>query len=211
MSQYQTILEQVPCNISKKSNSAPKVPYVPKIKENYEYTLVLDIDKTIIYSDQLELRDYTDSYKTYFRPQLLEFLNEMSKYFEIIAFTAAQQEYADNILNYIDIKNQYFTHRLYKQHMRKKTVYNINTGEPKKIFVKDLQCLGRDLRKVIIVDDIAQNFKFQPHNGILIPEWKHDNPSDRRLLELQQFLKKVINNKILFDKNFRIDCEKIFS
>jgi CTD small phosphatase-like protein 2 len=39
----------------------------------------------------------------------------MGKYYEIIIFTAAQQDYADFILNIIDSKNN-IKHRLYRQH-----------------------------------------------------------------------------------------------
>ena len=35
-------------------------------------------------------------------------------------------------------------------------------------FVKDLSKLGRDLNRVIIVNNMKQNYKNQPNNGITI-------------------------------------------
>jgi CTD small phosphatase-like protein 2 len=36
------------------------------------------------------------------RPYCQEFLDEVSKYYEVVIFTAAVKEYADNILDNID-------------------------------------------------------------------------------------------------------------
>jgi len=49
------------------------------------------------------------------RPYCLEFLKELSIYYEIVIFTAGVREYADWVLNIID-KNGYIKHRLYRQH-----------------------------------------------------------------------------------------------
>lgn len=84
--------------------------------------------------------------------------------YEIIIFTAAAQDYADFILNYIDKDHKYITHRLYRQHCR------YDDG----VYVKDLALLGRDLKKTIIVDNIKDNFERQPQNGIEILTWLSD-------------------------------------
>lgn len=49
------------------------------------------------------------------RPYAEAFLEEMSKYYEIIIFTAALKDYADWILEKIDVKNN-ISHKLYRQH-----------------------------------------------------------------------------------------------
>ena len=41
----------------------------------------------------------------------------MTKHFEIVIFTAAVKEYADNILDSIDPQKR-ITHRLYREHTR---------------------------------------------------------------------------------------------
>lgn len=71
----------------------------------------------------------------------------MSIYYEIVVFTAAMPDYADWVLNSIDI-NHSITHRLYRHH-------TISQG---KVHIKDLERIGRDLAKVIIIDNVAENF-----------------------------------------------------
>ena len=74
----------------------PKVtaPYLsPKTSEK-EYTLVLDLDETLVH--------YVDAGdQSYFliREGCLEFLQEMSEFYELIIFTAGMQDYADWVLN----------------------------------------------------------------------------------------------------------------
>ncbi len=47
-------------------------------------------------------------------------------------------------------------------------------------FVKDLSRLGRNLNKLVIVDDTTNNFKFQKENAIKVESWKGD-PNDTEL------------------------------
>jgi len=61
--------------------------------------------------------------------------------------------------------------------------------------VKDLARIGRDLSKVIIVDNIAESFLLQPENGICIKSW-YDDPADTALNELAPFLIQVKAQKI---------------
>lgn len=53
--------------------------------------------------------------------------------------------------------------------------------------MKDLSRIGRDLSKVIIVDNVGENFQLQPENGILIKTWMNDM-NDRALYELRHLL-----------------------
>lgn len=50
---------------------------------------------------------------------------------------------------------------LYRQH-----AVRVKNG-----FVKDLSRLGRDLNKIIILDDLSNNFKLQKENGVKIKAW----------------------------------------
>ncbi len=47
--------------------------------------------------------------------------------------------------------------------------------------------MGRDISKVIIVDNVAENFQLQPDNGIFIKSW-FDDPTDTALQELAPLL-----------------------
>lgn len=86
-----------PPHITTRSNSMPsREPYLPaEISRNLEYTLVLDLDETLVHFDP-KIKTYRP------RPGALRFLCEMSKYFEIVVFTAGLKDYADWILNDLD-------------------------------------------------------------------------------------------------------------
>lgn len=75
----------------------PKVspPFLPPADPSgSEYCLVLDLDETLIHYVENGL----DSYFLV-RPYCKEFLAEMSKYYEIVIFTAGVQEYADWVID----------------------------------------------------------------------------------------------------------------
>ena len=82
------------------------------------------------------------------RPGCFQFLEELSKHYEIVVFTASTDVSADFILDRIDPKLQFISHRLYRHH----TVMKKNTA------VKDLARLGRPLYKTLIIDNRRQNF-----------------------------------------------------
>jgi CTD small phosphatase-like protein 2 len=142
----------------------------------FTYTLVLDLDETLVHFEAAER-------KFRLRPGCLGFLRGLSHpYFEIVVFTAASQDYADFILDVLDPERTHIRHRLYRQHTR---------VTPEGIYVKDLARLGRDLTKTIIVDNIPENFAMQEGNGIEIKTW-HDDPADRELEILAPFLRGIV-------------------
>lgn len=53
-----------------------------------QYTLVLDLDETLVHYDER-------TEDVYERPFVVEFLEQMAKLYEIVIFTAGMQEYAD--------------------------------------------------------------------------------------------------------------------
>eukprot|EP00826_Nyctotherus_ovalis_P022032 TRINITY_DN17212_c0_g1_i1.p1 TRINITY_DN17212_c0_g1~~TRINITY_DN17212_c0_g1_i1.p1 ORF type:complete len:151 (+),score=22.71 TRINITY_DN17212_c0_g1_i1:294-746(+) len=118
------------------------------------------------------------------RPGAHEFLQLMAEHFEVVIFTAGVKSYADWVLREINA-DRFINHKLYRQHT---TV----TGT---FFVKDLSRLGRDLRRVIIVDNVAESFQLQPFNGIMIKTWVGDK-SDTALLELAPILREIAVRKV---------------
>ena len=154
-------------------------PFLPKIDKKYEYTLVLDLDETIIHClDQQEITPLI-------RPGTEEFLRELSPYYEIVIFTASVREYADEILDMIDKEKKWIQHRLYREH----------TTVLKRTYLKDLNKLGRDLNKVIIIDNACDNFQLQTDNGIFINTWI-DDKKDKVLFNLIPILKEIVVKKI---------------
>ena len=110
---------------------------------------------------------------------MIPFLEQVGKYYELIVFTAATQEYVDLLIDAIEENNLYFEHRFYRQH----TVIIGND------FVKYLNRIGRPIDKVIIVDNIPQNFRLQKENGINLKAfWGEDVHDDNALEEFRIIL-----------------------
>jgi CTD small phosphatase-like protein 2 len=63
------------------------------------------------------------------------------------------------------------------------------------VFIKDLSKLGRDVSRVIIVDNVAENFQLQPDNGIFIRSW-FDDMTDTALEELGPLLKEIVRKQV---------------
>ena len=155
--------------------SSVQPPYL-KTKNLKNYTLVLDLDETIIHFKINPNNESEGVLKL--RPGIYEFLETLGKYYEIVIFTAATQEYADLILDSIEEKKIYFDYKLYRQH----AVIIDND------FIKDLNRLGRPLDKVIIVDNMPQNFRLQKENGINIRAYWGEDPNDTALFSLKDIL-----------------------
>ena len=57
--------------------------------------------------------------------------------------------------------------------------------------MKDLSKLGRNIKRTIIVDNLADNFKLQPNNGIQIGTWT-DDMKDTQLKDLSSILGQIL-------------------
>lgn len=60
--------------------------------------------------------------------------------------------------------NKSVSYRLYRQH----------TSKMGNVFIKDLSKLGRDISRVIIIDNVADNFDLQRENGLHIKNFLGD-------------------------------------
>ena len=164
-------------NIENNTNveEVPKEPFLKPLNPKYKYTLVLDLDETLVHyiSDN-------DSAYIQIRPGAEEFLKELSEYYEIIIFTAALQNYADLVIDGID-PNGVISDRLYRQH-------TINIGN---INIKDLNKLGRDIKHIIIIDNFKENYSLQPKNGLNIIDFE-GNEYDDELEYLKEDLLKLV-------------------
>lgn len=172
------------------------------------HTLVLDLDETLVHSTLDGYIDDADfSFPVEFncqeiiihvkcRPGVLEFLDTVSKHFEVVIFTASQKVYAETLLDILDRDRKFIKHRIY----RDSCVYVEGN------YMKDLSVLGRDLSKVVIVDNSPQAFGFQLANGIPIESW-FDDRHDRELNELLPFLLNIAKEddvRPLIEQRFRL-------
>ena len=150
-------------------------PYI-KTKNRKPYSSILDLDETLVH---FKVNSEDDSEGVLqIRPGVIPFLELVSKFYELIIFTAATQDYGDLLIDAIEENNVYFEHRFYRQH----TVIMGND------FIKDLTRVGRPLDKIIIVDNMPQNFRLQKENGINIKAFWGEDVNDNALEELGKIL-----------------------
>ena len=139
------------------------------------YTLVLDLDETLI---NIEFKDNSSNKCIlHLRPGLFWFLSKVKPFYELITFTSASKEYAQPIINEIELKNKYFDYNFFREH-------SVISGND---FVKDISRIGRDMKKIIIVDNMEQNFRLNKQNGIKIKPFYGDK-NDKILYELSKIL-----------------------
>ena len=140
-----------------------------------KYSIVLDLDETLI---NIEIKDVTSNKCIlHFRPNLFSFLEDIKPFCELITFTSASKEYAEPIINEIELKNKYFDYNFFREH-------SIICGND---FVKDISRIGRDMRKIIIIDNMEENFRLNKKNGIKIAPYYGDD-NDNVLNELKKIL-----------------------
>ena len=147
----------------------PRPPYILSPREK-PYTLVLGLDETLANFQQI---NYTQGVLK-LRPYLIEFLENVSRYYELILFTSKTQYYAEPIIRAIEQKKKYFDFIFYRENC----IYVQND------LVKDLTRIGRPLDSIIIVDNMPQYFKLQKENGIHIKSFWAQEPNDRALYDL---------------------------
>ena len=187
-------------------------------KTSNKKTLVLDLDETLVHSvggivpipGTIPQSDFTikvpqinsfHDVHVMVRPHVEEFLERMSKRYELVIFTASISKYANPLLNIVD-KMGYVPFRLFREHCTL-----INTA-----FVKDLSLLGRDFKDIIILDNNPTAYSLNHYNGFPIKSW-FDDKNDEELLKIcpileflsyvpdvRDYIKKiVVNNKVQFD------------
>ena len=188
-------------------------------KTSNKKTLVLDLDETLVHSvggvenneGEIPQHDFiiqipqnnnlSHDVHVMVRPHVEEFLERMSKRYELVIFTASISKYANPLLNIVD-KMNYVPFRLFREHCTL-----INTA-----FVKDLNLLGRDVKDIIILDNNPTAYSLNHYNGFPIKSWFDDKNDDELLKicpileflsyvpDVRDYIKKiVVQNKVQFD------------
>ena len=199
-------------SLSPNINKTKRKFLLPKKNLNKK-TLVLDLDETLVHSCgapfncpsdfiiQIEQDNDIHDIHVLVRPHVEEFLEKMSKRYELVIFTASISKYANPLLNIID-KMGFVPFRLFREHCTL-----INTT-----FVKDLSLLGRDLKDIIILDNNPTAYSLNHYNGFPIKSWFEDKNDDELLKitpileflsyvpDVREYIKKIVSqNKVQFD------------
>ncbi|XP_036413794.1 CTD (carboxy-terminal domain, RNA polymerase II, polypeptide A) small phosphatase-like a isoform X3 [Colossoma macropomum] len=132
----------------------------PKPISNADFIVPVEIDGTVHQVYVLK------------RPHVDEFLQKMGELFECVLFTASLAKYADPVADLLD-QWGVFRARLF----RESCVFHRGN------YVKDLSRLGRQLSKVIIVDNSPASYIFHPENAVPVRSW-FDDMMDTELLDL---------------------------
>ena len=191
--------------------------YLPPKSQEFlnKKTLILDLDETLVHSsfepfqkNDIVLNINFDGifYKIYVlvRPGVDEFIKNISKYYELVIFTASLSNYASPLLDILD-KEKKIQYRLYRD---KCTFLN-------GVYIKPLKKIGRNLKDVVIVDNSPLAYAFDNDNGMPITSW-FDDKNDKELYSitfLLEFLsktndvRKYIRKFVHFD---RIDYSKAY-
>lgn len=170
------------------NGSPPKSPakfLLPEVSIN-DYgksCVVIDLDETLVHSSfkpisnadfivPVEIDGTVHQVYVLKRPYVDEFLQKMGELFECVLFTASLAKYADPVADLLD-QWGVFRARLF----RESCVFHRGN------YVKDLSRLGRELSKVIIVDNSPASYIFHPENAVPVQSW-FDDMADTELLDL---------------------------
>lgn len=126
------------------------------------------------------------------RPYYDECMENLANYFEIVVFTAAEQDYADAILDVLDTEKLIFK-RLYRQHC-------INIED--KYFVKDLRIVqDREIKDMVLVDNSIISMAFNIDNGIPVAPFYRTTKNDEELLFLHSYLDELYHIEDIREHN----------
>ncbi|CAD8195006.1 unnamed protein product [Paramecium octaurelia] len=180
---------------------------VPLPRSNNLKTIVFDLDETLIHCNEhaqipgdviLPItfpNGETVQASINVRPHAQKVLQTLSKHFEIIVFTASHSSYANIVIDYLDPKRQWISHRLYRENCLQ---------TPEGAYVKDLRVLGnRKLSNVLLIDNASYSYSQQIENGVPIISF-YDNYDDQELLHLQNYLLSFRYEKDVRDLNQRM-------
>lgn len=110
------------------------------------------------------------------RPHVDEFLRKMGELYECVLFTASLAKYADPVADLLD-QWGVFKSRLF----RESCVFHRGN------YVKDLSRLGRELQKVVIIDNSPASYIFHPDNAVSCQAFKQKQKKRIVLLTFSRF------------------------
>jgi hypothetical protein len=164
-------------------NTVLMQPEMPDIYGLRPRTVVLGLEKSIIHA--VWTRD--DGWRIRKRPHMDKLMNKLvSRGFEIVIWASGSQGEYEMIVLDVDADNKIPT-RLYREH----TNFSFQHFRA----VKDLQRLGRDLRRVIVVDQDPAAAVLYPDNCIKLKPFTKD-VQDNELPRIVSFIEKLQQHNV---------------
>jgi len=171
------------------------------IKERKKMTLVLDLDGTLVYVARVKrervkrgikcetvslevLGEKNQPLYLYVRPYLEEFLTRLSEFFNIVVFSAGEEEYINKVVDHLDkwqIIQQRFSRSYCDLSVDKKTSKDL-----KRVF-------PHGISQVIMIED-APAICVQKDHTISVSRWEGKDPKDTDLKYLCEFLLENVEN-----------------
>ena len=172
------------------------------------HLLILDIDESLVHSADNPLDPNFDfrlsSYQVVKRPFLDEFMVNIFRWFNIALWTAATEDYAQEMVQRI-IPN---SHQLKFMWSRQRCTLKRDCDKDDYYWIKDLKKvkrLGYNLDMVLVIEDEPRSMQRSYGNIIIIRPFDGD-PRDEELQILTQYLewiRKVENVREIEKRNWR--------
>ncbi|XP_051125319.1 mitochondrial import inner membrane translocase subunit TIM50 [Andrographis paniculata] len=147
--------------------------------EQHAFTLVLDLNETLIYSDWKRDRGW----RTFKRPGVDAFLEHLAQFYEIVVYSDQLSMYVDPVVERLDPKHC--------------IRYRLSRGATRYIdgkHYRDLSKLNRDPAKVLYISGHALESSLQPENSVPLKPWQGEG-DDTALLDLIPFLEYVAKHR----------------
>ena len=181
------------------------------IKSCYKYTLLINLNVLMYFKDlnSNHIGRYNSfnknvnenkSKKVILRPGLIDFLEDIKDIYELIFFSNNSLEYIHTLLKCIENCDKYFRHIL----------SNSQISFNKDGTIKDLNILGRNIKRIIIIDKEQNLFKLNSENEnvIYVKPFYGDISNDRNILSNLNDILKKIRNEIEDNDNIKISLRK---
>jgi len=154
--------------------------------------LVLDLDETLIHSHhdgvqrqtvkpgtppdfilKVTIERHPVRFFVHKRPHVDYFLDVVSKWYELVVFTASMEIYGAGVADKLDNGRKILQRRYYRQHC------TLDLGS----YTKDLSNISHDLSSIFILDNSPGAYRSYPANAMPIKSWFTD-ATDTALLNL---------------------------
>jgi len=179
------------------------------IKSCYKYSLLINLN-ILLYYKEINInymgrvnsfnKNINENKKVILRPGLIGFLEEMKDIYELILFSNNTLEYIHRLLKYIENGDKYFRNILSNNQ------FNFNKDGA----IKDLNSLGRNIKRIIIIDKEQNIFKLSTENEniIYVKPFYGDVSNDRNILNNLIDLLKKIRYEIEDNDNIKLSIKK---